>query len=191
MSIHDFDPRNTDDRVVLAAPDGTPSGTADKATVHTDRTPLHFAFSAYVLDHRGRTVLSRRALSKLTWPGVWTNSFCGHPAPEESNESAVRRRARFELGILGEDIDSVTEVLPDFRYRATDSSNIVENEICPVFVVRLRAGAELHPNPAEVDSHFFISPENMFAAVDAAPGAFSPWLVEELADQRLRDALVG
>ncbi len=29
------------------------------------------------------------------------------------------------------------EVLPDFSYRAVDSSGIVEHEICPVFLVEL------------------------------------------------------
>jgi isopentenyl-diphosphate delta-isomerase len=34
-------------------------------------------------------------------------------------------------------------------------------------------------------------PAAVIAAVDATPFAFSPWLVEELAEQRLRDALLG
>lgn len=190
MSAPDVDPRNTDDVVVLADENGRPAGTAAKAEIHTARTPLHFAFSAHVITGDGRTVLTRRALSKLTWPGVWTNSFCGHPAPGESNEAAVRRRARFELGIDDADISDVVEILPNFRYRATDSSGVVENEICPVFIVRLRNGAAMTPNPEEVDSYFFIEPGQLISAVDAAPLVFSPWLVEELADQRLRDALL-
>lgn len=175
--------------VVLADSQGRPAGTAPKAEVHTADTPLHFAFSAYLTAADGRLLMTRRALGKKTWPGVWTNSFCGHPGPGESNEAAVRRRAFFELGIDPADLGEVRPVLPDFQYQATDSSGIVEWEICPVFLVTLAEGAEFTPNPEEIDSHDWIDVAELFAAVDAAPFAFSPWLVAELADQRLREGL--
>ncbi|AIT61597.1 isopentenyl-diphosphate Delta-isomerase [Corynebacterium doosanense] len=179
----------SDEYVVLADAHGRPSGTADKATVHTDDTPLHFAFSAYLVDSRGRVLLTRRALSKIAWPGVWTNSFCGHPGPGESTPDAIRRRAAQELGIDPDNLTDIREVLGDFSYRATDSSGIVENEICPVYVVSLRDDSPLNPHPDEVDSSFWIAADQLFAAVDAAPPAFSPWLVKELGDDRLRAEL--
>src|SRR6185312_11443187 len=87
------------ERVVLLADDGSPIGAAPKATIHTRETPLHLAFSCHVFDGRGRVLVTRRSLSKLTWPGVWTNSFCGHPGPTETFEHAIARRAERELGI--------------------------------------------------------------------------------------------
>ncbi|MCG7278231.1 isopentenyl-diphosphate Delta-isomerase [Corynebacterium imitans] len=175
------------EQVVLIDATGTPIGAADKAEVHTDSTPLHLAFSCWLLDADGRLLLTRRALGKLTWPGVWTNSFCGHPAPGEATVDAVRRRAAEELGMPA--IDAITEVLPDFRYRAVDSSGVVENEVCPVFSARMAPGVELDPNPDEVDSWAWLEPLQLIRAAEATPFAFSPWLVEELADERLRDAL--
>src|SRR5437868_2928196 len=84
--------------VVLLDDEGRPCGRAPKAEVHHRNTPLHLAFSCWLLDADGRTLLTRRSAAKRTWPGIWTNSFCGHPAPGEEVEAAVHRRARDELG---------------------------------------------------------------------------------------------
>lgn len=175
--------------VVLAGPDGKPAGTADKATVHHADTPLHFAFSCWVI-RDGKVLVTRRALNKLTWPGVWTNSFCGHPAPAEEQADAVVRRASFELGLPAGSLQELECVLPDFAYRAVDSSGVVENELCPVFVARLAPDVEPDPNPEEIDSYFWAPVADFLTALQATPLAFSPWAVEEAADPRLRAALV-
>jgi len=164
-----------DELVVLCTEDGHKAGTAPKAEVHTASTPLHFAFSAWLFDDCGNVLLTRRALNKLTWPGVWTNSFCGHPGPDETFEDALVRRASEELGTTVKKIESV---LPSFRYRAVDASGIVENEICPVFFAEV--DGELNPNPDEVCEFEWVSMENLKEAVERVPFIFSPWLVEEL-----------
>lgn len=154
---------------------GAPIGVADKLAVHTEDTALHLAFSCHVFDTAGRMLVTRRALSKLTWPGVWTNSFCGHPAPGESQESAIARRAQRELGITVHDLELV---LPDFRYRAVDASGIVENEICPVYSAITTD--DINPSPDEVAEWQWIEPTTLRDAATAAPFAFSPWLVWQL-----------
>jgi isopentenyl-diphosphate delta-isomerase len=166
------------DLVVLLDEDLQPMGTAPRAEVHDARTPLHLAFSCYLFDRAGRLLLTRRALAKRTWPGVWTNSFCGHPRPGESLEAAVQRHAAHELGA---DVRDVRCLLPEFRYRAVDSSGVVENELCPVFVATCTDHADnVVANPDEVAEWRWVTVDELRSAVAAAPWALSPWLLEQL-----------
>ncbi|SOC58215.1 isopentenyl-diphosphate Delta-isomerase [Ornithinimicrobium cerasi] len=158
------------DRVILLDDDGTPRGSAPRLEVHGPDTPLHQAFSLYVFDERGRVLITRRALSKRTWPGVWTNACCGHPRPDEPLEDAVRRRVSEELGLA---VDDLQLVLPDFRYRAVDASGVVENEICPVFVARI--DGEVRRDPDEVSQHTWVAWPDLVSAVRATPDVYSPW----------------
>lgn len=165
------------ERVVLLDEDGTAIGTAAKSTVHDHDTRLHLAFSCHVFSPDGALLVTRRALEKKTWPGVWTNSFCGHPAPGERIEDAVVRRAERELGA---ELASLEVALPQFRYRAVDASGIVENEICPVYTATLSSRDALSPRQDEVMDHRWVEPEAVLEAVRLTPWAFSPWLVLQL-----------
>lgn len=165
------------EQVVLLDEEGTPIGTTDKATVHDTDTRLHLAFSCHIFAPDGALLVTRRALEKKTWPGVWTNSFCGHPAPGERIEDAVVRRADRELGAT---LASLEVALPQFRYRAVDASGIVENEICPVYTATLSSRDALDPRPDEVMDYEWVDAAQTLAAVKATPWAFSPWLVLQL-----------
>ncbi len=178
------------ERVVLLDADGAPCGTADKALVHTADTPLHLAFSCYVTDGAGSLLMTRRAVTKRTWPGVWTNTACGHPAPGEDAADAVVRRVRQELGL---ELRELRLALPDFAYRATDATGIVENEVCPVFTAvvdgrsRGAAGAAgavapaPTPDPSEVEEWRWVRWEQAAQLAATAPWLISPWSALQLA----------
>jgi len=165
----------TGDDVVLVDDDGRGVGTAARATVHGASTPLHLAFSCYAAGPDGRLLVTRRALTKRTWPGVWTNAFCGHPRPGESYADAIARHADGELGLTVRD---VRPALPAFRYRAVDASGTVENEICPVFTAVLEG--EPTPSPDEVAEHAWVTPDELRTLVEVAPWAVSPWMVQQV-----------
>lgn len=172
------------ERVVLVDEAGQPIGSASKAEVHHADTPLHLAFSCYLFDAHGSFLITRRALTKQVWPGVWTNSVCGHPGVDEAIEDAIRRRARFELGIEVADLEVA---LPAYSYRSPPFRGIVENEFCPVYVGR--AASEPDPHPAEVEEFKWVAWDEFAAAAAADDGDRYSWWskdqLRELADHPL------
>ncbi len=164
-----------EERVVLCTLEGAAAGTALKATVHHRDTPLHLAFSCYVFDTAGRVLVTRRAYGKRTFPGVRTNSCCGHPGPAEGMSSAVRRRLKQELGIVPSDLDLI---LPTFRYRATAADGTVENELCPVYRA-MTTDTEVTINPTEVAAAWWV-PWAEFAAGADGTDPLSTWGAEQV-----------
>lgn len=180
MAVTSASVQTVEEHVVLLADSGEPIGTQLKSEVHGTRTPLHLAFSLYLFDDEDRLLLTRRALTKQTWPGVWTNTCCGHPQPGEALEDAVRRRVDQELGI---ELPELECVLPDFAYTAVDASGVMENEVCPVFRARvLHPSPALRTNAAEVMDWKWGQWRDIVTAVAAAPYLFSPWAVLQVAE---------
>jgi isopentenyl-diphosphate Delta-isomerase len=165
--------------VVLLDADGRPAGTMPKAEVHGPDTPLHLAFSVYLFDAAGSFLATRRALGKRTWPGVWTNSCCGHPAPGEDPATAARRRLGQELGLRPARLELV---LPSFAYRAVAADGLVENEVCPVYFAHLDGDPEPppEPDPQEVAEWRWVPWTSFRTLAATAPWALSPWSVEQV-----------
>jgi isopentenyl-diphosphate delta-isomerase len=167
-------PMQTREQVVLLTPDGTPCGVADKASVHGQVTPYHLAFSCYVFNRSRRLLVTRRALEKTTWPGIWTNSCCGHPGPGEAPADAVVRRLAQELGLVPRRLQLV---LPDFSYRAS-FAGVEEYELCPVFLARVDDDSV--PDPSEVGEIAWRTWPQFVLAATAPDTAISPWAQEQV-----------
>ena len=120
------------EQVVLVDQHNAVLGTMPKAQVHTLETPLHRGFSVFIFNQVGELLLQQRSFGKVTWPGFWSNSCCGHPALGESVADAIQRRVSVELGMQVHDL---FEALPDFQY-CCEYGGVVENEICPVWLAR-------------------------------------------------------
>ncbi|MEN0630210.1 isopentenyl-diphosphate Delta-isomerase [Phytobacter ursingii] len=171
------------EHVILLDEHGSPIGMEEKYTAHHHNTPLHLAFSSWLFNSHGECLVTRRAMGKKAWPGVWTNSVCGHPQEGETLEQAMVRRCRYEVGV---DIIDITPIAPGFRYRETDPSGIVENEICPVFAAQIVTPLDI--NTEEVMAYQWVKIDALFRSLVATPWAFSPWMVLEAenANEQLR-----
>ena len=166
--------------IVLVDETGRPTGTAEKLSSHHAATPLHLAFSCYVFNERGELLVTQRAAGKKVWPTVWTNSVCGHPAPDEAMEAAIARRLDYELGMTAGDVQCV---LPDYRYTTPPYNGIIENEFCPVYVARARSQPQ--PNPDEVEAYRWMAWDGFVDVAENDPGdQYSWWCKDQL--QRLK-----
>lgn len=121
------------EHIVLLDPSGKPVGSAPKLASHHRNTPLHLAFSTYIFKSDGKLLVTRRADTKKVWNGVWTNSCCGHPAPNETMQEAIERRVKYELGMT---ITDIKLVVPFYRYITPPFNGVVEHEVCPIYFAR-------------------------------------------------------
>ncbi len=162
------------DYVVLVDRKNRVLGTAPKLQIHNNKTPLHRAFSLFLFNKKGEILLQKRSKKKKAWPGVWSNSCCGHPKLKESAINAARRRLKDELGINNVQIYNI---VPDFSYKA-EKDGIVENELCPI----LAGFTEDNPkiNKDEVENIEWVDWKNFIDEIEKNPKRYSPWCVLEV-----------
>lgn len=159
--------------VVLVDEQNNEIGKMEKLAAHNASTPLHRAFSIFLFNGQGQLLLQQRSRHKKTWPLVWSNSCCGHPAPGESTENAIHRRLKDELGL--ENV-AFEVVLPNYRYRF-ERDGIVENEICPVYAGRCDQTPII--NPAEVEATRYINWKEFLDIARSKNKTHSEWALEE------------
>jgi isopentenyl-diphosphate delta-isomerase len=157
----------------LVDEDGKTIGTAEKLSAHVAPGRLHRAFSVFLFDEKGRLLLQRRALGKYHSPGVWSNTCCGHPYPQEPPFVAAARRVGEELGVAPFSLCEAGRV----RYNHPDpASGLVEQEYNHLFVGLVRD--DLRPDPQEIAETSFVTPEEL--AGRHADGNFSAWFMTVL-----------
>lgn len=158
--------------VVLVDDDNNVLGTAPKSSVHGATTPLHRGFSLFLFNKKGELLLQQRSHTKKTWPLVWSNSACGHPAVNESNVDAAKRRLGYELGMSAMRLE---EIAP-YRYTFV-RDGVMENEICPILVGFV--DEEPVPNKDEVEAVRWVAWREFLKEIEARPGTYSEWCEEE------------
>lgn len=158
-----------DEPLILVNSDDEEIGSLPKRACHDGAGVLHRAFSLFVFNAAGETLLQRRHAAKRLWPGYWSNGCCSHPRFGERTEDAVRRRARDELGL-----EVQAEFVFSFEYQAVFADAGAEHELCWVYVAR--SDSEPRVNPTEISEWRWIAPTALDDEIARAPERFTPWL---------------
>ena len=88
-----------------------PAGTMEKIEAHRFGL-LHRVLSVIIVNSQKESLLQRRADGKYHSPGLWTNTCCSHPYPDELPLDAANRRLKEEMGM-----DADLEYVFKFLYK--------------------------------------------------------------------------
>ena len=157
-----------EDQLILVGEDNRRVGTGGKLAVHREGR-LHRAFSIFLFDEHGRTLLQRRAATKYHSGGLWANTCCGHPRTGERTLLAARRRLGEELGL-----DAALHFGFRARYRTALDHGLIENELVYVFVGQVSGRQSL--NPEEVSETRMLNLPDLIADAARQPQAYAYWL---------------
>ncbi len=155
------------DYVVLVNKKDQEIGTMEKMEAH-QKGLLHRAFSVFILNSKGEMLIHRRALGKYHSPGLWTNTCCSHPRPNETVLDAANRRLDEEMG-MGESLSEVVS----FVYHHKFDNGLVEHEFDHILTGISDALPSI--NEDEVDSYKYMGIEELEQSMKQNPDDYSIW----------------
>ncbi len=155
------------DQVVLVDEQDNEVGTMDKMEAH-QRGLLHRAFSILLFNSRGELLLQKRSKKKYHSGGLWTNTCCSHPLPNETMADATRRKLLHEMGV-----NPPLEFAFKFIYETKLDHNLIEHEYDHVFVGAF--DGKPHVNEDEVEDWKFVNFSLLKREIDLHPEQYSYW----------------
>lgn len=155
--------------VILVDENDNQIGTERKLAAHQDGGKLHRAFSIFIFNSKGETLLQQRAHTKYHAPLMWANACCSHPFPGETTLDAAHRRLGEELGF-----DCPLQEKFSFIYREPVGNDLTEYEFDHVFFGVYEGEMDL--NRDEVETVKWISTGELKGNIKSNDRDYAPWL---------------
>lgn len=159
---------NMVEKVVLVTEQDLEIGVADKRLAHSEGR-LHRAFSVLTFNSKNELLRQRRARDKYHSGGLWSNTCCGHPRPDEPLESAAHRRLYEEMGF-----DCSLRKVLSFLYKAEFGNGVIEYEFDHVFVGEFNGIPR--SNSIEVMAWDWMNLQQVRKALKTSPDQHTVWL---------------
>ncbi len=155
------------EKVILVNEQDIALGTMEKLEAH-EKGLLHRAFSIFIFNSNKELLLQRRALTKYHSAGLWTNTCCSHPRPEEEAINAAHRRLKEEMGF-----DTELNFKVKFLYKTPFENGLTEHELDYIFVGHYNLQPTI--NHDEVDSFKWMSIDQIKQEIKSSPQNFTSW----------------
>ncbi len=169
-----------EENVILVNEQDEPVGLMPKMEAH-EKAVLHRAFSVFIMNDKGQTMLQQRARDKYHSPLLWTNTCCSHQRDGESNIEAGKRRLQEEMGFQTE-----LEELFSFIYKAPFDNGLTEHELDHVMLGTYNDSPVI--NEGEVESWKWMYPSDIKKDIEENPNEYTVWF--KIIFERFYDHLI-
>ena len=153
--------------VVLVDEHDKELGTMEKLQAHREGK-LHRAISVFIFNSQKKLLLQKRTTNKYHSAGLWTNTCCSHPYPNETPGNAATRRLQEEMGL----VCKLHHVF-SFTYSAKFENNLSEHEFDHVFFGT--SDTVPKPNPEEVSEWKYADMQEIETQLKQNPEQFTVW----------------
>ncbi|MES2566683.1 MAG: isopentenyl-diphosphate Delta-isomerase [Bacteroidota bacterium] len=157
----------SEEYVILVDENDNEIGVMEKMQAHREGV-LHRAFSVFIFNDKNELLLQQRALSKYHSGGLWTNTCCSHPRPNETIKDAAHRRLFEEMGMSCE-----LKIKTNFIYKTPFENGLTEHELD--YVLTGNTNKDPLINKEEVENFRWISVTDLKEDIALYPDRYTSW----------------
>lgn len=164
------------DQVILVNEKDEVIGQMEKLEAH-QKGLLHRAFSVFVFNEKNELLIQKRAETKYHSGGLWTNTCCSHPKPNESTLEGAQRRLKEEMGM-----EVSLKNAFHFIYKVDFDNGLTEYELDHVLIGYSNEDPIL--NPEEASQFKWVGFNEILNSLKYHPNSFTFWF-KHIFDQHL------
>ena len=153
--------------VILVDENDNDIGVMEKLQAHQEGL-LHRAFSVFIFNDKQELLLQQRAISKYHSGGLWTNTCCSHPRPNETIKDAANRRLFEEMGMSCD-----LQIKTNFIYKTPFENGLTEHELDYVLIGNTNQNPQI--NKDEVESFKWLSIDDIKKEIISNPNNYTSW----------------
>jgi isopentenyl-diphosphate delta-isomerase len=157
----------TNDYVILVDEQDNEIGVMEKLRAH-ELGKLHRAFSVFIFNDKKELLLQQRAINKYHSGGLWTNTCCSHPSPNETIKDAAIRRLYEEMGMTCD-----LKIINNFIYKTEFENGLIEHEFDYILTGISNSTPQI--NKTEVETYKWQQISEIQNDINLNPNQFTTW----------------